>query len=303
MKRIYEFLITARFAGLSLLSFCLFGSPVVSQGGTIFQDSFESRNLFLTRNGFAWQPRNSYVDPVISGSNKASGSYSLEFSYLEEGVAPDSPDSWKDLRFSLGDTYQEIWLKFNLYIPANYVHREEAVPNNKFLYLDNAEDLSVGFESWPCSLAPSDPVCVDQGSGSDYIPLHLKWGGVDRGHDHPGNNYFGQISDPATYVNTNADLGKWHEWIVHIKLASSADSADGVVEIWKNGVKQMEYLRLENYAARGLIQGQILGWANSGYASQTDIYVDDFVVSTTPISPGVAVGVSAPKVPKNLQIK
>jgi hypothetical protein len=108
------------------------------------------------------------------------------------------------------------------------------------MYLDNdVHTLFVGFETWQTQANTGSSA---GGPGSDYFPLHLKYNNVDYGHDQPGNNYYGQASDPANYVSTNNDLGRWQEWIIHVKLASGTSTKDGVVQIWKNGVKEMEYL-------------------------------------------------------------
>lgn len=122
---------------------------------------------------------------------------------------------------------------------------------------------------------------------------------VDYGHDHPGENLFGQVSDPAYYVRQDVDKGKWHEWIIHMKLASEAGASDGVVEMWKNGLKEMEYLHLNNYTpgSNYFSEGYIQGYANSGFAEDTNIYIDDFVVSTSPI---VHQSASPPASPRNL---
>lgn len=242
----------------------------------IFNDGFEYGNFTKTQNGFTWNLGAAYQDPTVETTQPKDGTYSAEFAYPGDGVGnPDSPDSWKELEFSLGAQYSEIWIKYDIFIPSNYVHRTGGAENNKLMYLYNAATTAgstcyFGFESWP------------DGSGS-YVPLHLKYDGTDYGHDHPGNNYFGQTSDPFPFVVTASDLNKWMTLVFHLKYSTSAVASDGVAEVWKNGTKEMEYLTLDNYSTTNnyFDRGYILGWANSGFANDTTLYVDNFVVSTT----------------------
>lgn len=267
----------------------LLGTAGSANAGVIFQDGFESRDLSHTENGVSWSGS---AKTKVTNLMNNTGSYSLLFPYPGDGVGnPESPDSWAEQRFDLGKGYTELWYKFNVFFPSNYTHRQSSgSSNDKFLIMWNKTGgsssgnsrLYIDFESWGTTDSSWGS------TGSSYAALHLKYNGVDYGHDHPQDNLYGQTPDPASIFRAPDDAGKWHEFIIHIKLASSATAKDGVAEIWKNGVKEMEYLHLPIYdtQANYIDQGYLLGWSNSGFNQQTNIYVDDFVVSTSPITPG-----------------
>jgi len=56
----------------------------------------------------------------VSDELPKDGGYSLKFKF--NGV-PEGEDSWAEARFDLGDYYEELTIKFDLYIPSNYEHR------------------------------------------------------------------------------------------------------------------------------------------------------------------------------------
>jgi len=270
----------------SLLFICIISMPIYSVGGVIFDDGFESGDLSHAENGVSWWygmpspgngPTPDDIKPYVSTEHPKTGSYSLKFSF---GGSVDK-DATSEQRFKIASHPKDLWIKFNLFIPSNYKNRASSVPgsNNKFMYVESAGQY-VGFESW---------MTTDGGPGSAYIPMHLKYNGVDRGHDHEGQH--------APYVQTNTDLNKWHEWIIHVKMATTSSSNDGAVEMWKNGVQVMENLNLPNYSPEYnyFEAGYLLGYANTGFDENTILYIDDVVFSTSKIVPEG--GIASPNPP------
>src|SRR5690606_21754621 len=76
---------------------------------------------------------------------------------------------------------------------------------------------------------------------------------------------------------TDNERGRWNHFRWHSKMASSSSSNDGVVEVWWNGTLVARDTSMDIYGSgRNYIdQGYLLGWANSGFASKTSIFIDD----------------------------
>jgi hypothetical protein len=60
------------------------------------------------------------------------------------------------------------------------------------------------------------------------------------------------------------------------------------MEMWVDGVKTVSNTGLPMYPTGGvgnyLLNGYIMGWSNSGFSTTSSTYIDDVVVSGTPIS-------------------
>ena len=123
----------------------------------------------------------------------------------------------------------------------------------------------LGFESW-----------VNQ-NGNSEISRNTA---VDKGNYRPGHVFTG-----ALLVDRAKDLGKWIEWIIQLKVASSANN-DGIARVWKDGVLVINHDNIPNYSSLGnnfYEKGYLLGWANSGFDENTSMYIDNVVFSTTPL--------------------
>ncbi len=79
-----------------------------------FTDDFETGDHSHSENGFIWSGNN------VEVAETPNGTMGLKYSF-----GPDTldEDSWREQRFHLGGDYPELWIKYDLYIPANYHHR------------------------------------------------------------------------------------------------------------------------------------------------------------------------------------
>lgn len=260
-------------------------ASISSSATVLFSDGFESGGTSYTQNGIKWVDKASVS--VVSGQAK-SGSYAAKFHFT--GSTDLAADAWSELRFSLGALRKEIWIKYDLYVPANYYHR---VPtgsgNNKGYimlwsgdYTNNPSQLSA-ISFWP------------DANGSSMMCANFKSNGSPSTHKCNQNDISGNIAVTATTkviaLDPSKSNGKWETTVIHIK-AADVGVANGIYEVWKNGTKIWATLNVPNYAtteaANGFEQGYILGWANSGFNQDTDFYVDNVVFGTT----GADVGIS-----------
>jgi len=198
----------------------------------------------------------STVYATVASDLSKDGGYAAKLTY--PGVAIDE-DGWAELRFDLGVPYEELSIRFDLYIPGNYKHRDApGGDNNKFFRLwsetyADLEKVGAGF--------------LRQGSvgessiGTDYR-RYADWG-VSTG-----------VVEAGDFV-TMDDVGKWMAVVIYVKAAT--DLAPAEVRIYKNGKLHLDDAPSLNYKAgtQGYRYGYLLGWANSGYTEKTSFYIDN----------------------------
>lgn len=241
----------------------LMGVGLTCQAQIIFQDDFESGDLSKRQNNFSWASSRA---TTVSSDRAKSGSRSLKFTF--EAV-PSGQDSFSEQRFELGGNYPELWVRYDLFVPSNYFHRNDppSANNKGFLYLwsgdyGRPDGPGMGPNFWPNS------------DGTSFAS-HYVWGpGLDKHYNHQ-----------MPKAIEAADRGKWIRIVAHYKYASSANN-DGVAEIWKtrDGVTE-KILNIQNGAwyipgQPGFNRGYLLGWANSGFAEETTFYIDNITFST-----------------------
>jgi len=91
-------------------------------------------------------------------------------------------------------------------------------------------------------------------------------------------------------IDITSDLGFLHDFVIRRRRSSSLAAEDGIIQIWKNGVKIYERLDfpLFDVGANVFTDGYILGYANSGFDVDTTFYLTKFeLYGDTP--PGITV--------------
>jgi hypothetical protein len=259
------------FATGALFGLGLLFATSAATAGVIFQDDFRSGDLSKKLNGANFWSNNSasYIQPSASGRSTITvkpettpGDYSVRALYA--GTSNLAEDARPELRFNLGGQYSELWISYRLYIPTNYYHRQPSVgtPNNKaFIIDDNTGRHYIDFEVWPLS------------DGADHFSLNWKANGVAKGHTFYRNWTYG----------APADRGRWHNYVIHLKMATSANN-NGVVQVWKNGAQVLDITNLANYTPgyNFFERGYIFGASNSGFTKDTELRLDDVTFATTP---------------------
>ena len=281
---------------LSLLEFsvlfCLsFNIAIAAQiSGQIFTTGFESGSLSRGGDGFSWTASTS---TQVSTEKPETGSYSLKFRFA--GNPADGEDSWAEQRLSLGSgDYPDLWVKFDLYIPSNYFQRTQTIgaENNKAWAIWGGGDDGyhwylrdgplLGGHFWPTTIGTygeSDfiPWVASQVNGErTNLDIQHKWG-------------------LRTLIIEDNDRSHWMTLIIHAKYATSANN-DGVYQVWKinwQGTKKTicniqdgnwySTIHDTNLPAPGFDSAYLLGWSNTGFDSDTYLYIDNFEISSTPI--------------------
>lgn len=282
--------------------------------GDIFFDGFESGDKNGIVGDGTWAVSNNIT---ISTENPKTGSYAMILPFAKRN---SNGYSNTEQRFKLGGRRPEIWVKYDLFIPANYVHEKNVAgksSNNKAFLALWAGTYSPENREGPLLWTEFRP----DGSGGSVLDLKVasRINGIGQGVGGAGHSSNGIKA---------IDKGHWMTVIIHAKNATEADWAsrtggdpnvaytkgDGVYEIWKKNWKGVtdKLINVQNGAfyatqpnstlpTRGFSDGYLLGWANAGFAEVTNFKIDNFTISTTPLYfDGTAApvdGTAAPKPP------
>lgn len=255
----------------------------------LFFDSFESGDMSATNaDGFAWgnNNRTSVVtadaavwnngpidNPIPDGSDWTPhhGDHCLRFRY-------PALEAWAEQRFDMGSAYPEIWIRYFLRIPHNFIHENPtgSSANNKFFalwvdgYSQHGEGPTIVWNFWP----------QDDGSSRFTYSFSNETTGVV-GH-HAGYDDFIRYPD---------DQGRWMQVLLYAKMSSSATADDGETRIWRRWEGEQDYTLIAESLERGFVEpaagpagwaaGYVMGWSNSGYAEDTEFLLDEFTLSVT----------------------
>jgi uncharacterized protein YjdB len=249
-----------------------------------FQDGFESGTMAAVSAGYRWNGAGNTVSRDIARS----GAYSLKFLYTG---ASRCDDGWSEQRFVLGEDLKEVWIEYYLYLPngqdglgAKFYHREttkknadgtcsntvDVSNNNKFLRLWDVDynnfDVKAGFEYRRSTGGVDGDSYLYGMYGSDTRPIG-DWGVQ-------GGTWNSAITD--------ATRGRWVQIRVRARLADSKTAANGVLQLWADGVLRVDMRNLDMAAEAGannfFRNGYLMGWSNSGFNQNTAVYVDDFKI-------------------------
>lgn len=244
-----------------------------SSGAPFFEDSFETGNFTKTSNGAGWLTG---ANTVVTTGRAHTGSYALRYYY----PASSSSDAFAERRFTLGSAKTDVYIRFYVYFPSNYVHRSLGAANNKVIRIWGEEanysaNIKMGASFWPGNISTLAPDSYWENVGGER--LTCSGGGMG-----PTST-----ANPGNWTLTPDMLNRWLCFEFHFKPDSGA--GDGVFEFWVDGVRRISNLNLRYYAAPctpGYFRtGYLLGHSNSGFTADTYIYIDDVAFSNTYIGP------------------
>lgn len=260
--------------------------PVVEY---LFYDSFESGDMSATNeDGFSWgrNNRTSLVtteavvwnngirdNPISEDKDWTPfhGEHSLRFRY-------PALEAQSEQRFSLGGAYPELWIRYWIRIPHNFIHENPtgSSANNKWFalwmdgYSQHGEGPTIVWNFWPES----------DGSSRFSFSFSKETNGL-RSH-HGSYNHF---------IRFPEDQGRWMQVVLYAKMSTDALSNDGETRIWRRWEGETEFTLISESVERGFVApengpqgwsaGYIMGWSNSGYAEETEFLLDEFTLSTT----------------------
>lgn len=257
-------------------------------GSVVFFDDFSSGDLSHSENGISY-----YNSPNVSvvASSPIASLPAARFRFGPDAIGEDSDAelAWESETWSTED----IWISYYLSIPANYYHRNDAPDNNKgFSYtwdiggfdLYNNSDVAMGTNFFP------------NGDGTSKAS-HYLFGAEPGADEHQGPSgypqYFPNGVGGIGIIEAD-DIGSVLRVVINHRYATqAAPSSDGVAQIWKQRVNASTLVPTTGWikildiddgdwyvpGAPGFGTGYILGWANSGFTEQTDLYIKDLRIA------------------------
>jgi hypothetical protein len=239
-----------------LLSLCLFlvqgltVEMVIAQ--TIFEDNFESGK------GSAYWTDLAYVTVVNLPPETNRTGYGMKFHYV--GNSNDTIDATAEARFDLRSEYTDLSIEFDLFIPTNYVHvrPSDRVDNNKF------------FRLWRVAYSEGEQI------GASTVSQSGSWSAIGADYKQEPTWAVSTALSPYNEFITEADLGKWMSIKINA-VAPKSDTERGTIQIWKNDQLIVRATGVANSepGEQGWRYGYLLGWANSGFRVDTDLYIDN----------------------------
>jgi hypothetical protein len=250
----------------------------------LFFDDFSSGDLSHAENGVSWAGSTNAA--VYSGFGRSSP-YSLRL-YFQGGAS--GSDSFAEQRFDLGigNNYTNITLEWYAYYPdgteglgAKFVHRGDSPNNNKLFRLWKGDRLdgNNGYSDYTHKHGASTLQSANV-AGDELAFVEWSDGGE---MDSNGSHYNPSAARSVENFITDDYRGRWVPMKVVSRSATSANN-DGVIEVWRDGTRVLNATTLDSYSIVGASGndfdfGYIMGWANSGFADNTYMYIDDFGIS------------------------
>lgn len=279
------------FYSLFSVLFCfLVSSPASTNDNYLVYEDFSSGDMSLTNSdGFKWggNNRTSIVtmdaeDGAVAIWNNRSiynapgdgrnwtakvGDNSLRFRY-------PTMTSWAEQRFNLGGAYPEIWIRYWIRVPENFVHNNPSggSRNDKWFalwmdaYSGSVEGGKVTWNIW-----------ANESTGNTRFSYTINAGGH---HAHYEN-----------FIRSPEDQGRWMQVVLYARASSDNQTEDGETRFWRRWEGESEFelisestghlLKIPGNGPEGWAAGYIMGYSNSQYAEDTEWLFDEFVVSTS----------------------
>ncbi len=231
-------------------------SPISNSAEPFFEENFTGTQ-FNNANGFTWSGTNNTAVVSFGGYD------ALRFRYGPDALGEDTNS---EQRFNLGQNLTELWIEYYLYIPSNYVHRNDPPNNNKFIRIwgddyNSANKLGASTQYRTEFLTDNSGLGFEYNyKGWDYAVLGFGPEGYTSGYTEYGN----------------AMKGVWTQVRLHFRLVSSTDADDALMELWLNGTKVLSFINVpQKYDTLRPYwnQGYLMGWSNSGFLDETDFYI------------------------------
>jgi hypothetical protein len=250
------------------------GAPVDPPSGDPFYEQPTTvGNTRLADNGFTWNSTGARVTEVEVPAGKTG--YGLRFRY---GPDADAQDSGPEQRFALGRSCSHLWIEYDVYLGANFVHRRPAnlEVNNKFMafwrdsYGASAQTWMCGWEYTTTAGTTPDSIVAVNSNREDFA----FWTTATVG----GWIVTGQSS---TFISPSGPItpGEWAQIRIELAAASESGASDGIQRMWIDGVlytsiTNAKYWNPDSVEPDTVLKnGYFWGWANSGFLDETLVYV------------------------------
>jgi len=207
-------------------------SGITSQSSQplLFVKDFETGDL----TGFYWNQNAPEVvaapHPVRAGAFSMRcylHRYESRHSYRTAVILAADPDMPPDARsnsygFTMGEEY---WIGFSTYIPNDFVvdvegltdilFQAQALPDSGEIYRQPVLAIAIDEDRWEVKTRWDTQKFRDPSEGT------TAWSGSQKVYDEP----------------LGADIGKWTDWVIHVKWSYQSD---GFLQLWRDGVQVVD---------------------------------------------------------------
>jgi len=227
--------------------------------------------------------------------------------FINSGSADLDEDSWAEQRFELDTSdlpagengLSEVWMQYDQYIPENYHHRETE-PDKSAEFGGQRKVISLFGDVYSGKNGVIYPTFIMGASmqrgrnpvvNASYVDLTFS---TQNPKASPGSKRFFQVGvgQKKMLIDPEYDKGHWQRRTVHIRMPTSEDAEDGVIEAWVQRQSETDIpmapeklidVSNGNFydSARNYInKGYLLGWSNAGYNYDVTILIDNLILST-----------------------
>lgn len=237
-----------------------------------FTDSFVG-GVRNNANGFVWDV-GTYV--TVSADRAYVGSHSLKFTFNPNS---EYEASWAEQRFDLGRYVTEFAVDYQLYIPSNFTHKDQApgfTENNKFfaLWRDVYSDLAGGtqavvFEYWR------------ESDGDSNLRSMCRMTNAAPGEQYSSDVIADEFRPTLISPTGPLYIGQWNRIRIAAKGSSARGVSDGHIKLWIGDTLFRNYTNFAVWNAYTtpadvlFRNGYFLGYVNSNVEVVQEWFVDD----------------------------
>jgi hypothetical protein len=240
-----------------------------------FTDDFELGH-FRTNSEFNQTQAGDYGGPHVDCTFAKTGNCSARFDWIG---APYGQEHGAKLQYDLDRYINDEWLQFDVFFPTNWaVYPPPSNGSHNKIWVTWTDDYSTGefdqFEAWQ---SPDWPVATVSYAWLNYGAQY-----IDAESTYPNGHY-------CRFPDVTQDLGRWTNFIFHIKISDNSTSNNGMFQIWRNGQLCLDKQGKSNYLRNGrsgINHMFIFGPQDMGFIQDTTVYIDNLTISTMPITYG-----------------
>lgn len=233
-------------------------TDAAAAGAASFEDDFASGDLSKTMNGYSW--------------GVPAGDVSVVNNQVEMTFGPNASGSGADaeLNFDFDAPRSEVWVEYDITIPANWAIRANGQNyNNKFFQLNYNGGYYTALTIEFAHPNPADGTAMLR----RFLAASETAGGAQNWPTAP--------TPIQNFIGPGCTMVPGNTYQIRVHFRSSPDGvADGIAELYIGGVliRSLSWPFWKVATSGQINGGYVLGWANTGYTDETKFLIDNFKI-------------------------